>query len=153
MKIRITYPGLNGLVVDIEDTPDQCAQLLADLGLRADTNQPVTITEEPSTEGSPCQEPALPFATRNAGGADVKPKTSRTYGGRSNRRALILDTLRNLRQSGIEEPDLNQIKTRFRVLFPDEPIENLEQVVRDLANKTSLLERLGRGTFRLAIQD
>ncbi len=47
-------------------------------------------------------------------------------------------------------PSLDDIREKHAELYPEENTTNLDQVVRDLANKTDLVERCERGTFRLS---
>ena len=108
-------------ILEIECEPDECARLLHALG--AGTEPVLTVSRaRPSTGNAP----------------------------RKNRRGMVLATLYKLRDEGRDSPTLDDIRDRFHRLFPDEKMTHLDQVVRDLANKTDHLERLEWGTFKLA---
>ncbi len=125
MKIQFAFSGR--LTATIEDSIENCASLLHELGDRG-------IQDHQS-----CQRDA-----------DESPAPSDdVWVPRTNRRKQVLETIQDLKQEGVEAPSLGQIKHRFAKLFPEESLENLDQVVRDMANKTSKLERLERGTFKL----
>lgn len=132
MKIQFVYPALvGGPIATVEDSPENCASLLSALGGSIPRrNQP---------------EPILPTEPNRQSEEESDDDGPR----RVNRRKLVLETLRALKQSGNDTPSLSQIHKRFQRLFPGENTENLDQVVRDIANKTNKLERLERGTFRL----
>lgn len=84
-----------------------------------------------------------PVAAKDAGDG------VRRYGGRTNRRFLILECLRELRERGVAEPTMPQITETFATRYPEVDRDNLEQVVRDLVNKTDKVTRLRWGVFQL----
>ena len=73
----------------------------------------------------------------------------RPYRGKVNRRHNVLLVMKQLLKMGDESPDLETIRRSYGGQFPLEDQRNIDQVVRDMANKTDLLERHGRGQFRL----
>jgi len=111
--------------IEIEDEPAACAAFVTQL-------EALAAGERDQHAGSPEPE------------AETRP-----YRGRTNRRHLVLEILRELAQEGQLTPSLEQIKHRFLQRHPHEPVEHLDQVVRDLANKTDLVSRHEWGTFKL----
>ena len=92
-----------------------------------------------------------PEPPTKATGTQVKDeRQKRTYGGKPNRRHMILNTLAELHKMGQFQPKLEEICHHFQELFPEQSTENLDQVVRDLANKTDLVNRCDWGTFELS---
>lgn len=131
MKIQFAFTGrTTGLTATVEDSIENCASLLCALG-----------EPRPMSNQDPNPDDGL---------ASTGPSSSEdVWVPRSNRRKQVLETIQELKQEGVEAPSLGQIKHRFARLFPEESLDNLDQVVRDMANKTSKLERLERGTFKL----
>lgn len=114
-----------GQRIEIEDEPAACATFVAQLEALAASGRGQTASApEPEAE-------------------------TRPYRGRTNRRHLVLEILRELADEGQLTPTLDQIKHRFLRRHPHEPVEHLDQVVRDLANKTDLVSRHEWGTFKL----
>jgi len=136
MKLKITCLGKEPVVtVEIEDDPETCAEfLVAFEKLRQ---------SEPEPEQKPEQSKVAVTARRSG---DDSP---RTYGGKPNRRHMVLSAMQKLLTEGNETPVLDDIRSCYSSLFPQEPVKHLGQVVRDLSNKTHLVERLEYGKFRL----
>lgn len=134
MRIKFEFPGHSfNLAASVEDSLENCARLLVRLGAAVENG------------GEPVQSPDLGLDRASISeNSDVDEWVPRT-----NRRKRVLETIQDLRSAGVETPSLGQIKHRFAQLFPEEGLDNLDQVVRDIANKTSKLERLERGTFKL----
>lgn len=137
MKLRVLFA--RGPLVEVECEPREAALILRELaaewgdGLDGQGPRPSPSRAGPLSAG--------PIASSAAGG--------RGYRGRVNRRDLVLKAFRELRGEENHRPSLSEIKARFQSLFPTESLDNLDQVVRDLANKTDMVERCERGTFRL----
>jgi len=70
-------------------------------------------------------------------------------GGLPNRREQVLKAMHVLRSSGQTAPDLDAIREMVTRLFPRAETRNLDQVVRDLANKVGKLSRMEWGRYRL----
>ena len=68
---------------------------------------------------------------------------------KQSKRKLILETLQFLHKQGQTDPNIHQISQAFETRYPQEDSSNLDQVLRDLVNKTDLLERTGWGCFKL----
>lgn len=169
MKIKLSYPDLPPL--EIEAGPDECARLL-----RALSATPSATPSPPDAQSKPAP-PRQKDSVANpmpVGSGDKppepelsskmpapKPQTRlsvenkensgdvRRYGGRTNRRFLILECLRELRERGVAEPTMPQITETFERRYPEVNRDNLEQVVRDLVNKTDKVTRLRWGVFQL----
>ena len=67
----------------------------------------------------------------------------------SRRRERVLEAMGSLWHQGHAILRLDRIRQEVERLFPGEDEVHLDQVVRDLANKTELVERCDRGSFRL----
>ena len=176
MKIRMSYHHLPTL--EIEAAPEECARLLRALATDTGPPKEDNLGSTGSSTGNPSGNPviaadrastnSISIATESSeanqagrrrqptkGSNQTQPESpsadnsARTYAGRTNRRFLILESMRFLRQQGQETPTLNEITDTFATLFPDVDRTNLEQVVRDLANKTAKVERMRWGVFRL----
>ncbi len=169
MKIKLSYPDLPPL--EIEAEPDECARLLRALSVTQDTAQStsqagsspapvaqkVAVADDPSiaapvkrtavdkTPITKAPKPAAPSPTEKGDSGNGV----RRYGGRTNRRFLILECLRVLRERGVAEPTMPQITETFETRYPEVNRDNLEQVVRDLVNKTDKVTRLRWGVFQL----
>lgn len=169
MKIKLSYPDLPPL--EIEAEPDECARLLRALSVTPGAAQsPADARPKPAPPrqaGSSADavaigsadkpsEPDL-FSETTATKPAARPAAAgkndsggvRRYGGRTNRRFLILECLRELRERGVAEPTMPQITETFEKRYPEVNRDNLEQVVRDLVNKTDKVTRLRWGVFQL----
>ncbi len=136
VKIQFAFRHSINLSASVDDSPENCARLLLELGTALEsTNSKRELFPSPEERS---EKDAI------AGSTEADEWVPRT-----NRRKMVLETIQELRSAGSETPSLGQIKHRFAQLFPEESLENLDQVVRDIANKTSKLERLERGTFKL----
>jgi hypothetical protein len=137
VKIQFVFPGHStNLSASVEDSLENCARLLLELGAGLESTH-----SKRELFPSPEVRPEKDVISGNEEADEWVPRT--------NRRKMVLETIQELRSAGAETPSLGQIKHRFAQLFPEESLENLDQVVRDIANKTSKLERLERGTFKL----
>lgn len=67
----------------------------------------------------------------------------------SNRRDRVISAMGALKQTGKIILRLDAIRDKVGAMFPGEDLQHIDQVVRDLVNKTDLVERCDRGTFRL----
>lgn len=126
MKIQIGFSHLPTIIIDCN--PEECARLLGLLGRG--------ISPEMTNVASQIHEPV-----------ETSPEVVQPHWGQ--RRHMVLQVFFNLYKNGKVMIQLGQIEEIFVQLFPGEDTQNLDQVVRDLANKTNLLERCERGTFRL----
>ena len=145
MRLVLDFPDRADLPrVVVEDTPVACAVFIRALGETA-----MAVADSP-VEPAPVTEPSdTPKATTRREARDEV----RTYRGRINRRHMVLEALRSLAAEGQRAPRLDDIRTRFAELYPEEQRRNLDQVVRDLVNKTGHLSRSERGTYHLVGDD
>jgi len=58
--------------------------------------------------------------------------------------------MEELARGGADAVKLGQILALYQQTFPGEDTRHLDQVVRDLANKTDMVESPRRGCYRLA---
>lgn len=137
VKIVVRYPTLPEFEIECE--VEECAQLLTLLGGKSKQAIP-----NPLSLLNKAKEPAV---ERREGERIIR---NRSYRGKVNRRDMVLNAFRELRQDGRIMPHLEDIKAKYASLYPDEDLTNLDQVVRDLANKTEKIERCERGSFRLS---
>ncbi len=159
MLLKMTYTGHPHLPeIEIEDTPQACAQFLAELeafraakNLTDSTKIVVKATIDKPFTPAKKERPARRESGRRTG--DDGEGSVRTYRGKPNRRHMVLEAFRALAAAGNTTPGIEEIRAQFATLFPDESIRNLGQVVRDMVNKTDLIERLEWGTFRLRPKD
>ncbi len=133
VRMFVRYPTLQD--VEIECEVEECARLLKLLG--GSSPEPVAQAFSRKT---------VTNTTRASSDMSIG---KRQYRGR-NRRQMVLNTFRQLRSAGRIMPSLDDIREKYAELYPEENTTNLDQVVRDLANKTDLVERCERGTFRLS---
>jgi len=68
---------------------------------------------------------------------------------RSSKRQCVLDSLQGLHNEGLSEPSIDQITHYFKTHFPEQDASHLDQVLRDLVNKTDLVRRPKWGCFQL----
>ncbi len=146
MKLKITQLGNDPTVtIEIEDDPEACAAFLAAFERHRLLPGKLERKEPAETAQRISQDP--PRISQDS------PRNSqdspRTYGGKPNRRHMVLSALQKLASIGNKTPTLDDIRTCYSELFPMEPVKHLDQVVRDLTNKTDWVERLEWGTFRL----
>ena len=133
-KINLNVAGLD---LEIEAEPEECAAILLSLA-------------GAETAGSSLKTSRMAVAPGSNLAVGSNPRVrGRTYGGRANRRQLVLDTLEILALEGNVTPSLDEIKRCFSSHYPNERLRHLDQVVRDLANKTGLVERREWGKFQL----
>ena len=149
VKITLKYPNLPELTID--SNVSECVQILRALSLEktapplhAETRSVPVDQPRVAAPGPVAATPAGPAASR-----DRDHGETRLYGGKRNRRDMILEVFRDLHDEGRETLGLDLIRTRFEDKFPEEDQQHLDQVIRDLANKTGLVTREGRGRFRL----
>ncbi len=71
---------------------------------------------------------------------------------RHSRREMVLHALQELSQQGKKQATLDEITQRVLLNHPTSERRNLDQVVRDLANKTQLVTRTDWGSFCLSDQ-
>lgn len=150
MKIRIAYEDLPAL--HIEGDPADCARFVRAL----QTQSPVAAPSTP--HAAEAKEPradagARPSQPKGATPAEpakkAEPKAQKPSRRLSSRRTRVLKVIHRLHQEDQERVTLKAIVEAYQRMFPSEPVQHLDQVVRDLANKTDLLEHVGRGAFRL----
>jgi hypothetical protein len=123
LTLKIRYPDLPEVIVE-GDSHDM-ASLLLRLGGRI-------------TGGDVLLSSPLPHPSRGIAASRV-----------TNRRDRVIVAMGTLKESGKTILRLDAIRHQVGELFPGEEDQHLDQVVRDLANKTDLVERCDRGTFRL----
>lgn len=137
MKMSLRFVGLPP--VEIEADADECADFMLKLGQKTglDRQIPPERPHPPKSESAPLSP-------------EPTPKPSILPRSKPSRRDMIYQAMQHLHQEGCHEADLQTITAKFQELNPDEETKNLDQVVRDMANKTDLLDRADRGTFKLA---
>jgi len=147
VQLTLRYPknpGLPEIVVDGD--PESCARFVKALGEGCGAPTAEKTAEKPA--------PRVP--SRRAASQRARSKRQdgvRQYRGRPNRRHTVLEAIRALTADGVAAPDLDQIRDRYARLFPEESQRHLDQVVRDLVNKTGHLQRTAEGSFRLSEED
>lgn len=158
MHLTLSYPDKPGAPrIVVEDEPEACAAfvraLLGGVPASRTAASRAERTGGPSLERRPPEPPdrAEPSPARRQRAST--PDSVRSYRGRTNRRHLVLEVVRSLFSEGVHEPSLDEIRDHFARLYPDESQRNLDQVVRDLVNKTAYLERLENSRFRLTDRD
>ncbi len=105
----------------------------------------------PASDRSPSPPPVAKPAAKPAAAKPPAAKGSRrTYGGQATRRDKVLEAMAKLRREGAATQTLAQIIQAFAALFPGESTRNLDQVIRDLAQKTDRVRSPRRGTYELA---
>ena len=147
LKLIITWPDQPHLPqMEIEDTPEACALFVARLGQAKSGARPLVQMRGKATKH-----------TRGAPKTGVTKRSQdssvRTYGGKPNRRHMVLETFRALAAAGNTTPHMEEIRAQYAAKYPEEPLQGLDQVVRDMVNKTNLVERLAAGTFQLRGND
>jgi len=65
------------------------------------------------------------------------------------KRQSVLNTMKVLRNMGVFAPKTAQILEIYKQTYPDMDSSNIDQVLRDLANKTELVQRAEWGSFTL----
>ena len=164
MHLKLKYPSLPE--IEIVSSVEECARLLHLLGdgqgrgdgKKPDSGGPAPHVPEDSARQDSQKQEKKPVDTVKPPDPrpdqeqprQIVPAGTRPYRGKPNRRKLVLETMRHLKENGNPTPGLEEIKTTFAALYPDEDIRHLDQVVRDLANKTGLVERHQWGTFKLS---
>ena len=89
-------------------------------------------------------------ATRDRGARSASGRPDRVGDrGEQSRRGRVLQVFRELSEAGVVEPSLREIKSFYLRLFPDDTVHHLDQVVRDLVNKTGRIQRTSRGCYKL----
>ena len=126
MRVHLRFDHLPPVMIDC--TPDECSQLLLQLGQGKSVHRALVPQETLHSPPTPSLAPV--------------PKAKK-------RREKVLDVFFEFYQNGKVMVSLSQLEQNFKENFPEESTQNLDQVVRDLANKTNLIERCERGTFRL----
>jgi len=143
LRIVLSYPDKPWMPdVTVEDSPEACAALLRAM----ERGGPEPTVSRPRRQRAPNPRPET--ADRADRQTDV-----RAYRGRPSRRHRVLEVFRALAGAGEQRVSLDLIRTRFAELFPEESQENLDQVVRDLVNKTGKVTRNTDGSFSLRDDD
>ena len=156
MRVWIRYPHLPRMEVEVEGDPAECCALLLRLGEvdSGSPDAPAAARAEPGTPPPGTPTPGTPPPGTPPPGAPTPgaptPRDGRLYRGKLNRRQMVIRVFEELERRGRERARLEEIKTCFSEMFPEENTQNLTQVVRDLANKTEIIERCEWGTFRLS---
>lgn len=143
MKMTLTFPGLPPVIIDASAA--ECAELLAVLGERYSSS---AVYQQKTLRPNDVSYPE-----KKERSSHFHKVPLRTDAGHSNRRGMMLRVFETLAKEGSNHPSLRELKTRFTQMFPNEDTHNLDQVVRDLANKTPFVERKGRGCFALESSD
>ncbi len=153
VRITLQYPNLPLLLIDSD--VNECArllQLLASGELKPIVQQ---AKKTPPPEKDTKQDPpktvvpnhSSPHTTERD--TEVPGQSGRLYGGKRNRRDMILEVFEALHEEGQPLVSLADLRNKFQSLYPQEDQNHLDQVIRDLSNKTDLVVREGRGLFRL----
>ncbi len=124
LNCEFTHPRLGP--VRIEGIPEDIAKLLFELDLLHEMN------------GS---NDAASVAGKRLINKEARAKTSK--------RQRVLKSMEHLARKGILEPGIAQILKIYSETYPGEDRNHIDQVLRDLANKTDLVTRTRWGRFRL----
>ena len=105
---------------------------------------------EAQAEGSPSELAELltqlnAGSSRNSAHPAQRPQTILP----SNNRQAVLKTMEFLQNQGRSVAHIAEIKVAFRQLFPQSSSRLIDQILRDLVNKTGQLRRVGRGLFEI----
>ena len=148
MKMTLSYTGQSHLPrIEIEDTPEACVQFVASLAAAGLGPTGIKQAAGKSSAPAPVRERTR-RPTRHDQDGDV-----RTYRGKPNRRHMVLEVFRALAASGKDKPAMEDIRIQYAAQFPEEAVHGLDQVIRDMVNKTNLIERLAQGLFQLRGND
>ncbi len=128
-----------GVRAVVECEPGEGAVLLADLARR--------LSGASSGGDAGPSSPRPSWVSAAASRTSHAPESS--HGAKTKRRTMVLDVFHHLRSRGVHTPNLGEIRECFQLLFPGEDLKNLDQVVRDLANKTDQVESGKRGEYQL----
>lgn len=141
MKMQVQLP--DGLNLEIEGDPQEVGallNLLRNQGLgQAKTQQPA------KPEPSPKQRRLFrPEPTHYQTAQTTAPQ---------NRRQMVLNAFKRLRQNGVLMPRIQEIVAEVSSQNPGATLKYLDQVIRDLANKTTLVSSPQRGRYCLTEQE
>lgn len=138
MKLRLVLPRWQ--TIELEGSPQECASFLGALSQNLPGSEPPVSEKEESARSSlNIQKADIP----TFGKKEVAPTSPQ------NRRQMVLDVLGELANRGQQQPSLKTILDCCEKLYPSAEMKNLDQVVRDLANKTDLVESPQRGRYQL----
>ena len=133
MKLTLTLKEWS--TVELHGSPVDCAIFLNALkGKTLDDSTMNAISEAESNV----------VVTHGQASSATKPPATPT-----NRRQRVLMVMRDLQGPGGSPIALGQIVDRYQQTYPEEDVRHLDQVVRDLANKTGMVESPKRGCYRL----
>lgn len=116
-----------------------------DQAVQAETNAPNTGAALAGAALAGAASRQAPASSAEA----VIQERARMYGGEPNRREKVLYCLEQLWRAGQTEPDLATIRGAFMRYFPNDSVTHLDQVIRDLANKTAYVHSPRRGRYVL----
>ena len=104
-------------------------------------------------EATPSEAADFLLALKSGQGAEIIPPVKKALipavEPRSHRQE-VLETMRFLKRQGRNVAHISEIQVVYRQMFPKQSTQ-IDQILRDLVNKTGQLRRVGRGMF--AIQE
>jgi hypothetical protein len=163
MKMTLAFPHLP--TIEIEMQEDECARLLEILQKQANAKKQIFEQAPLFAEAKPVVEPVksqpkhgkpAPFIKPNVKEAASQAATqsdsdeARPYKGKANRRHRVLEIFQDFMEKGQSELSIPEITAAFQQRFPEEDSENLDQVVRDMMNKSKQVVRVRRGYYSLS---
>lgn len=141
MKVLVSLPDWPHL--EIHGSSDEVVNLLQALKKKSTP----TGAEEKSVAMRTENDAAL--ANPNPRQPSISSVTKRQTP--QNRRQMVLTVMEHLQEGADDCFRIRDIVSECQKRFPDADTKHLDQVIRDLANKTNLVESPSRGMFRLVI--
>lgn len=116
--------------------------------------QEQTVADKPvqaasASKPTPATQQVKSNQTEARGPQSADAEQARPYNGKVNRRHRVLEIFQDFQDLGEEALSIPQITAAFAERFPDEDSSNLDQVVRDMMNKTQQVVRVKRGFYAL----
>lgn len=144
MKVLFDLPQWPGL--RIEGQPEEIARLLHALKQERRLEKP--LLAEDKTRGR-AESPKIAVRA-NKTRQDSPAATVGSAKAPANRREMVLEAMAALRDAGEHSPKIKTIIDYCQKHFAGVSVKNLDQVIRDLAHKTSLVESPSRGQYQLS---
>jgi hypothetical protein len=94
-------------------------------------------------------KPGESFLRVDDGSTQARAVRPVRVGGANTTREAVLATMAYLGERGRAVAHISEIRSAFTHLFPQRSSRLVDQILRDLVNKTGQLNRVGRGYFRL----
>jgi hypothetical protein len=160
--MKLTWPWQQMALI-LEGSPEEFSRflMLLDIESSKELPRPSFLAAKENTPGSRPEVKARMHESEAAakgqsvhGASRFREKGHTPTRGRpknpSSRRGQVLEVMKALWRQGKTECSLVEIQKVFQQQFPQTDQTHLDQVIRDLANKTSELVRVKRGYFSLA---